>query len=210
MRSFSVSMFMFEYVCVLVVCVWKAAGQRARCRPVCLCKYVRLSDEVTAEDASCSLMQWCMCGYKTAYFTFCMAVWSWGALCAGRRMSGCVSLAKSCRDFNQARQTYSTRTRSLSLCLGYFISARHHWCPGPTQGARSRVKPFTHDHCTSILKIGLFFFFFSFLQQLCLLLEVIWEEGAAFDLKPAEWKWVWLDNDTREIRQSQKGGGALV
>ena len=138
-------------------------------------------------------------------------VWLHGleVLCVrGRRVSGCVSLAKSCRDFNQARQTYSTRTRSPSLCLGYFISASHGRCPGPTQRARSRVKSFTHDHCTSILKIGLFFFFF-FLPAAALysLSEVIWEEGAAFYLKPAEWKWVWLDNDTREIRQSQKGGG---
>lgn len=39
----------------------KAAEQKGALQPgACLCKYVRLPDDVTAEDASCSLIQ-CVC-----------------------------------------------------------------------------------------------------------------------------------------------------
>lgn len=144
-------------LCMHVMYVWKgkAAGQRARCRPLCLCKYVRRSDEDTAQEASCSLIQCLLLAYTCVCSGF-VCVYDFNVLrkYVDECLSGCVSLSKSCRDLNRPSSTHTHIP--LFLCLGYFISARHGWCPGPTQRACSEVKSFTHKHCTSILKIGLF------------------------------------------------------
>lgn len=70
----SVFMYVDVYLWMHVMFVWKgtAAGQRARCRPVCLCKDVRLSDEDTAEDASCFLIQHRVSACASVYFVFAL------------------------------------------------------------------------------------------------------------------------------------------
>lgn len=73
----------------------------------------------------------CLCGPNTHYFY-------------GKSLSGCMSLGnKSCTVLNRLSRP-TVRALPLSLSLRYFISARHGWCPGPTQRARSWVKSFTH------------------------------------------------------------------
>lgn len=93
---------------------------------------------------------------RVGTFFVCMGV---RLICVGNSLSGWMSLAKNCTDLNRASRStvyMCTHTLSRCLCLQYFISARHGWCPGPTQRARSQVNSFTHKHCTSILTIGLF------------------------------------------------------
>lgn len=69
----------------LFVCMWcwsgkeRQQGTGARCRPACWCKYVRLSDEDTIQDAICLLIQCCVGvgAYMSVFFVFehvCMCV----------------------------------------------------------------------------------------------------------------------------------------
>lgn len=143
-----------------------AAGQKGALQPgACLCKYVRLPDDVTAEDASCSLIQ-CVCisvrvrAHVCAYTWRCTFSW-YGCMVLIYSTCGLVRvllyvLGEELQGFKQAQQTYSTRAHTHTHSLWYFISARHGWCPGPTQRAHSRVKSFRDKRSTSILKIGPF------------------------------------------------------
>lgn len=86
---------------------------------------------------------------------------------AASRVSVCVHvLGKALQGFTQ--QTYSSlvqahtctrthaHTQTDSCCLQDFISARHGWCPGPTQRAHSGVRTLTLRQPTSNPPIGPF------------------------------------------------------
>lgn len=115
----------------------KPAGQRARCRPVCLCKYVRLSDEVQHRMSAASYYNGvCMCVcIHGCVFCVCTGLWCYCTLFGfGWVCVWLYVLGKKLQEFKQAPQTCRTHTHtqiqslflalSLSPRLGYFISAR--------------------------------------------------------------------------------------
>lgn len=116
------------------MCILVFFGERQS--RACHCEHVRMfmPGEVTAQQPSSFLIQLCVC---------IRVVWS-GCM----RDTVCTSLAKSCvADIQPARR--QAGTQMSSRCLQYFITARHGWCPGPTQRAHSGVRTFTHRRPTS-------------------------------------------------------------
>lgn len=147
----------------------------------------------------------CACIHECVFCVWACVLVLMYSIWVGKCMSGCMSLVNRCRDLNGPAIQYMCIYTHTHVSVWDISLAQD--MAGVQGQHRGHALESSHSHrCAAPQSLKLA----SFLAALTSLSEVIWEERTAFYLKPAEWKWLWLDNDTHKIRQAKGGGGAAI